>query len=304
MEHYRLKKFISRKLKDGNYVIVGNGTKPIVIDYKMAQEFQYENFDALKDVKIQETFKECGFFTSRKESDFELNDISEDKTSSWKLARIVLFTIGLISLIVVISLFFLVGVPTGKNLIPADIDIWRFLVFIIVFYIPTVIMHEFMHMLFGKTLSQKYGGLGVNISKNVAYVSLNHIWSWSLFSRISALSAGLILDLSLLAISLMGQYFTGNWMFTTSSVVLLYKIIWQFQFYKNCDGRLIALSILDNPFLHIDALDKNAKNKDINCWRKLTFLGYFIKIILVLFWVAPILFTLFGLFMQNFSNFI
>lgn len=284
-----LKKISFRKLKSNQYIIVAQDSAPMVVEECVLKSFLKGDFSLLENTDIHKVFKQNGFLIPKGNEIMDLGPIVEDDTYFGRVIRGILFLLGILSAGIVIVLFYYTGIPTGNVIFPYDVPMWKSFFLIFMFYIPTALLHEFMHMLFGKTFSRKKGNLGINLKKNIVFVSLNHIWTWSLGARIAALAAGIILDVFLLMILLYLQVLINHWVFMSAASLLLYRIIWQFQFYKNCDGRLLAMNILDNPFIHIDVRNKKIENsREIIIWKKLINVGYCVKGILILFWGAPV----------------
>jgi|AKZA01.1.fsa_nt_gi hypothetical protein len=286
MDNLILKKIYSRRLRSGEYVIVAHESSPLVIDEETIKPLLQGDISQLKQEEdVINVFKEANFFSEIVDNK---NIPEEKKTKKSKTMIFFLFLVGTVSLICIITSIFIIGVPTGNKILPSDISMLTFLIFIIFFYPIVALLHELMHMIFARTLDLEFGGLGLDLSKGVAFVSMNHIWAWSFWPRIAALSAGIVSDLTLLAFFSLMQIFYDSWILTTASAILWSQIIWQFQFHRNCDGHLIALMAIDDPFIHINAFNQDVeKTKYTSIWKLLSVLGYIVSAILILFWIIP-----------------
>ena len=75
-------------------------------------------------------------------------------------------------------------------------------------------------------------------------------------------------------------------MFDMDIYILGIKIIWQFGFHRNRDGRILALLIFDNPLIMQNARDKNNfSGKDVKIWIWLIRIGYFVDCSLIFFFI-------------------
>ncbi|MCL1935210.1 MAG: hypothetical protein FWF57_02370 [Defluviitaleaceae bacterium] len=302
MSEIILKEVSYRRLKNGQYIVVSYDTSPIVVDEEIVTVLSKPDVSYIeKDEDLFKALKEANFFLNSDNEKYSKTIPKEGNSMLWKFSQYTMIVIGLLSFVsIIISILFL-GIPTGDKIIPHNVPILNVIIFIFAFRVIVGLLHELMHMVYGRNLGAKLGGLGFNISKGIAFVKMNHIWVWSFLPRFSALFAGIAFDMFILAIlSSLAQIFYNNWMLVTASSVLWVSIIWQLQFYKNCDGHLIAKNILDNPFIHIDAHDKDLKNtKDARVWRRLCIIGYIFSFIIIIFWLIPFLMSIFYYFFDN-----
>lgn len=217
--------------------------------------------------------------------------IPEDKKNIiWNLMRYGLIFTGIISLIAVITVTPLVGIPLGYDILPEGVPLGNAVIFIVFVSMFTTFLHECMHMIYAQSKR-----LHLQINKSIAVVSMSHIWVWSFFSRITALAAGIIFDLFLLACMTCLQLFFDSWMLVTSSSILWVRILWQFGFHRKCDGQFIAMAVLDNPVISKDVITSGntlKKDEDRKLWNRLIRVGYMVDAIIFLFWIVPLIIRL------------
>lgn len=281
---YFLKPVYSRKLKSGKWIVLAEGALPLVVDEELAIRM-VQNKDSLNeyDENILNILKENGFYT---DTAAEIKSLPEENNSlKWNILRKILFIVGILSIISVLLLIPMNGIINGSSFINDSVPLLVNLLYIIIFSFLTSLFHEFMHIFFSQSFGYRLAGLRFNFYKAKATVSMSHIWIWTFQPRLAALSAGLIFDIFLLACFSIGNMFFTNWMVSVAITILSLRIIWQFRFHKNCDGQLIALSILDNPMLAIEQTD--IEDNDIRIWKFLKTIGYFVDIYIVIFWVVP-----------------
>lgn len=287
-----LKPIAFRKLKSGKYIVLADNTDPLVIDEALAKSLiQGEHSLEGYNEEFISILRESGFFI---ESSNYIQAVPNERNDfMWHIMRRVLFFIGILSFSVILFTIPFIGIPIGNKIISSKVSIWVLSFFILIFSVITTLQHELMHIVYARTWMYKSKGLHLVVKKATAVVSMTHIWVWSFWSRLAAISAGIIFDLLLLAIFSCAQLFYNNWIIVTAASILWIRILWQFRFHKNCDGQLIAMTILDNPMVDIDAnnVENNntLKDKDIQLWRRLKKIGYLIDLILLMFWVIPFL---------------
>jgi len=293
-----LKHIYKRKLKGGDWVVLAAGSDPLVVSEEVARELTNKNtliddFDA----DIASVLRDSGFIEKLQQSTKRIPE--EGAGLKWSIFRFGLLVVGVISFAVVLFVTPIIGLPVGSKIITNEVPLWLNLLFVLFFSVSTTLLHEFMHMLYARTLRNKSNehGLNLEVKKSTATVSMTHIWVWSFISRITALVAGIAIDLLLLSCCSIAQLFFDSWLFVTASAVLWIRILWQFRFHKNCDGQLIAITIFDNPMIAIDARDKpnNSQNrKELVAWRGLSYCGYITNIVLLLGWVIPFILNIWG----------
>ncbi|WP_100332622.1 hypothetical protein [Bacillus xiapuensis] len=284
-----LKPVFSRKLKSGKWIVLAEEAVPLVVDEELAKCLA-QSRDELEcySEDVLNILKENGFYA---DSSTEMKKLPKESTSlQWKLARGILFIIGALSSITVLVLTLFYGVPSGSKIINDSVPLLINILYIVIFSLSTTLVHELMHVIFARTFGYKAGGLRLQFSKAKATVSMTHIWLWSFLSRFAALSAGVIFDFFLLACLSLVNLVITNWMLTAAISILWLRIIWQFRFHKNCDGQLIALSVLDNPMLALEQTDE--ADKDVQTWRKLKIIGYLVDAIIVVYWLIPLFWSL------------
>ena len=142
-------------------------------------------------------------------------------------------------------------------------------------------------MIFAHTWGKKVGGLRINLKSSIATVSMNHIWCWSLIGRLSAVTAGIVSDLFLLFLCSILRLYFDNWELSALASILWVRILWQFRFNRNSDGRLIAMMSLDNPIISESVDDPFVKKSEVITWKILNGIGIIVEIIIVVGWIIP-----------------
>lgn len=164
----------------------------------------------------------------------------------------------------------------------------------ILFSFITTILHECMHMIFANNINNIKGALNLSIKKSTAYVSLTHIWTWTLLSRIIAISAGVILDTILLAGIVALRTIFDSEILELFSIIMFLRIIWQLRFHKNSDGKYFIMMLIDNPFIDIDyKYNRYFLNKyEKFLWKTCLLIGGLVDFYLLIFWLIPFLYQL------------
>lgn len=164
----------------------------------------------------------------------------------------------------------------------------------ILFSIGTTIIHEFMHVIFSNNIKNIKRMLSISLKKSIAYVSLTHVWTWSTFSRLIALSARVMMNIVILSILLIfGTILNSEIEMILISIMFL-RIIWQFGFHRKTDGKYFLMMLLDNPLIDIDyKANKNLlTKKEVLAWRIVCVIGKIIDIYLLFFWIMPIVYKI------------
>ncbi len=296
-----LKPVFSRKLKNGNCVLVATDSEPLVVDETFADSL-IQNSDIIEkcDEEIITAFKDSGFFASENTDVISIPE--EPNNLKWKILRNGLIVVGILAIITILITIPFIGIPTGNQIVSNDLSLLETSIFIIGFSLFTTVIHEIMHMIYARTLNKKSGGLNLTLKNAIATVSMTHIWVWSLIGRISAVSAGIVSDLLFLALLSVGRLFYNNLLMVVASAILWLKIIWQFRFHKNCDGSLMAIMLLDNPMLNV----KNSSSDIFSCknerhiWYILKAVGILIDIVIFMFWLVPFALDIFNYIFDKF----
>ncbi|MHC9532264.1 hypothetical protein ACVPPR_02280 [Dellaglioa sp. L3N] len=285
-ESKKLNKILFRKLNGGDWVLLTWKNDPIIVNEKIKNDLILGNINKLSsDKQLMNILQSSGFFTEDRLENLSLTE--ENNSFGWYFVRWTLLIIGMISVIGIVILTFFLGIPTGNMLISDKVNIFKNLGFLLFFSLLTTIGHEIMHMIFGQTQLMPLD-FKVSLKQAVAKVSLSHVWVWTKLGRITAISAGIILDLFELLVLSSLQIIISTWILAAACSILWIRIIWQFRIHKRYDGQLLIAMIRDNPFL----------NQEINEGRKpdviyFKAVGYFITFIIILFWLIPLLICLF-----------
>jgi hypothetical protein len=279
-----LKQIYSRKLKSGDWVVLAADSDPLVVNEDLAKELIEGNLNKELDENIVNVFYEGGFFAKNISTEYKIPD--ENQSLPWKILRYTSLIVGFCSLLLMLIITPIVGIPTGNRILTNSAPLWFVLLYILGIAVFTTLLHEFMHIVYANIWNDSKRHFHINIKKAFSTVSMSHIWVWSFWSRFTALAAGLVLDLFLLMCLTCLQLFSDSWLIIAASSVLWVRVLWQFRFDKNCDGKLIAMTIMDNP-MGADDKDDVYDMKEWYTWKCLKFLGYLINMLLLIFWLIP-----------------
>lgn len=292
-ENIIIKKIFSRKLKNGNYVILASDSEPLVVEEEFAMRINQDvNVIRECDDEVISIFRDGGFFS---DASSDIRIPKEPAGLIWNILRIGVFIISALALVSILITIPISGIPLGDRIIPNNIPIWMSLVFLIGFSFLTTILHELLHMLYAATWKKRQRGLKIAVRKSMATVAMTHIWVWSFLGRISAVSAGIMSDLFLLSIcSIIGVY-DKNWIISAATAILWVRILWQFRFHKNTDGRLILMFLIDNPMIGSEKVQSAdiSLRKHIMIWKVFQFLGVIIGMIIIVCWEIPLILNIY-----------
>lgn len=283
-----LKQIFSRRLKNGKYVILAANSDPLVVEEEFAR-YLTQKGDVLEicDENTISIFKDSGFFIDGLSDTFIPTEL---KSVKWRMLQYGLLLLAVMSLLVILIRISSIGISFGDKMIPINVPIWMSILFMISFSILTTMIHEMMHMLYAQTWREKGKGVNIILKKSVATVSMTHIWVWSFWGRFSAIVAGIISDLFILASCLIFQLYFNSWIIASASSILWLRILWQFRVHKKSDGRLIIMVILDNPMIPVrNEQNSDFSKKEIFIWRVFNIFGICIDLIIFLFWIVPAL---------------
>lgn len=251
-----------RRLKSGNWLVGAGNSVPIVLDRAAI---------ATCSAALQIAEREQIFSVQ----DLERKSVAVKDSTSWKICFWGLWGVGAVSFVAVIFAFIRLGFPSGVWWAATD-SFWSDLLYVAAIAIFTAPIHEFGHLFFGQT-----HGVVLHWSKFTVTTNLNHTWSWPIFYRISAVSAGMIIDVIFLALLFL-TYFQFRYpiILSVCSTICL-RVIWQFGFHGRRDGRYLASFLADNPLLFT-----NPSKARIT----LVFVGILVDIFLLLWW--PLVFII------------
>lgn len=288
-----MKLLFSRKLKNGNWIVLAAGSEPLVIDEELADNLlQGADIEKKIDKETLEILKESGFYADTGKNDILIPE--EKKNLKWKILRCGLLTVGALASLIVLIVAIFIGVPLGNQIISNEVSLGVSVVYAVIFAGGTTVFHELMHIVFARTWNGYFKGLHLNMRNATAVVSMTHIWVWSLLGRVCAISAGVIIDLVLLACLSVVKLFYENWIIISGISILWLRILWQFRFHKNCDGRLLIMTILDNPLADINEknLDNTVYHKEIHIWKRLKIIGIIVDVVILVLWILPFVFKI------------
>lgn len=249
----RFKPIQSRRLTGGTWVIVADGSEPLIVPEWVVHALEPGAIPAdSPDVEaLLDTMVEAGFVAVHPET--EVRPLpSPPMSSTWWVVRGLLWGVGLFAAVAAAFMLIQQGIPTGADLMSIDSHPIFVLLWAMVIALATAVPHELAHIVFGKTLGQQRGSLRVDRLRAVATTNITHVWAWPLSSRLAAVSAGLVIDLVCLVIALAAREAMASGIATIAVVVLIIRIVWQLRFHRNCDGRHAVKMLLDDPAIQID----------------------------------------------------
>lgn len=270
-----------RKLRGNTWILLTGKHEPIVVDKKTYNLLITNNLDLLKEnSSFMDIMKDAGFL--KLDNPALPDPISESQSKLWAMTRYGAWILGVSSLLFICYVTLKLGIPTGDKLINRSINPLSIIIFIILFTLLTTIIHEIMHLLFGQS-NPSWKSIHLSAKIAVAKVPLSHIWTWTVLGRITAVSAGIIADLSELAIFSGLSLITRTWFISAACSILWIRILWQFRIHKRTDGQLLLALLFDKPFLHQDL-------KNSNTWYSIAIkiLGNFVTLLLIGGWLIPL----------------
>lgn len=276
----------SRQLRGGDWVVVAEGSAPLVVSEDVAaalvsgtQSLMSPAADSLAPI-----LHEAGFLTSSPPARAP-SPPSPPSTHAWKVALAALWATGLTAALIAISMLFTQGIPTGADVMASGHHPAVVAIVAIAIAVATAVPHEIAHVIFGRTFSRPRSAVRLDPRRAVATTRLTHIWVWPLSPRLAAVSAGLVVDLSLLGAALVWRETTGAWVAEVGVAVLVMRIVWQLRVHRNCDGRHIAKMLIDDPT--VEAGRRGAATPVNWMWRGLVALGVIAETSLVVVWIGP-----------------
>lgn len=281
-----------RRTVNGLYILYADKSELILVEEDVADAILCnrksdikENDDLFEVLKSNKFIIDEGEITGRLPK--------EPTKKSFSAIRNLLLFLYLFSVGVILS--------SGSELILSSINLTYFktnifvLIFVgIAFSICTTILHEFMHAIFSNNMNNLKNVLSISIKKSTAFVSLTHVWTWSLLSRLMAVAAGVMSDTIILAIILILRKLYDSEILLLFSAIMFLRIIWQFGFHRKTDGRYFVMMLLDNPMIDTDYKNNQEllTKKECYIWRIMIAIGITVDIYLLAFWIVPILYKL------------
>lgn len=296
-----VKRVRTRRLRDGSYVAVAHGAAPLVVDERTALALERSSADQyqLIDVSLQ-AFLDESDFTSNEGDEGDAPPASPSSRTS----RVVSVSLGVAALLLAITgcaLFFHLGLPSYRSLVPSNVNPAGAVVTALVVAIATAIPHELAHVVFGRTRRFRQRGLSFQILKGTATTNLTHVWAWTTPHRMAATGAGLVVDLAFLTFFMAATVFSTHWSLEVASAVMVLRILWQLRIHRNCDGRHMLKMLLDDPLLTSNVAASGARSwksgRPIRhrIWALATICGITIEAAIILVWIGPALLLVAGI---------
>ena len=260
------------------------------MDTNIAKEVLNNNIsDIYKNKELFDILKENNFFANKDETINSLpNECKKNFCVTIRGFMLILFVISLIVIVKNINKTF---IWNSLMVFKLNVDIFDILFFGIVFSIITTILHEFMHVVFSNSLKNIKDIFNISLKKSVVHISITHVWTWSLLSRLMAVSAGVILDIFILACIMVLKTILNVEVLSLMAVIMFLRIIWQFRFHKQSDGKYFLMMLIDNPMIDIDFRCNISllNRKEIFFWRLCIVFGKLVDLYLLIFWLIPLI---------------
>lgn len=293
-----LKPVRGRKLRDGMWVVVADGSEPLVVSEPVARALVEQGYSPSSLAPIVETLAEAGF----------VSDMSEEipqppaapMSVGWTFARAMLWVAGAGFCVSTALLLLRDGIPTGADIISVGSHPLQAIAMALAIAIFTAIPHELAHVCFGGRLARSGDSVRVRALQAVATTSLTHVWAWPLSPRLSAVAAGIVVDFGFLTTALAWRALTGSWIAAVAVAVMVVRIVWQFRFHRNCDGRHIAKMLLDAPMIDTEARKLlsttlwTSAPRTAWLWLTLVIVGALAELALLAIWLVPAVLRLLG----------
>lgn len=288
------KKFISyRKIKNDRYILFANDAELLVVDGEIANKIlTYDISQLLNETKIFEILNQNNYLYYNISENRKLP--KEPKDAFFSTLRIIYILIFIFSLFSLLNLRINIILNGYELLNFKSFNFIKFILIGIIFSILTTFIHEIMHALFSNNLKSFFRVVNISLKKSTAFISLTHVWTWSLFNRLLAISAGVIIDFIIFVILEIILNFYDNEIFRFLSTIIFLRIIWQFRVNKKSDSRYFFMMLIDNPFIDIDYKNKSSELelREKYLWKFFIIISRFIELYISIFFLIPFLIKL------------
>jgi len=281
-----LKPVRTRRLRTGSWVVVAEGSEPLVVDEATARALESSSSSAAaRLLGAEETLAAAGFTTNAPGG----SPVPEaPRSAGWRIARAMVWAVGGTLLPAAGVLLVTGGVPLGHQVVPDGAPPLAAVGLAAAVALTTAVPHELGHLAFGR---RGIDALRVRARGASATTNLTHIWAWSDSPRLTAVLVGPVIDLALLTGVLLARHLGAGWPAEVAASVLLARLVWQFRFHRTCDGRHLAKLWLDDPLVG----SGTAGTSGDRIWRVLLGAGALAEVGLVALWLFPALARLLGL---------
>ena len=221
---------LKRKLNNGDWVYVSEENQLLVLSDEVAR--QINSSELIEEEVLNELVENKIMIKKADQRDDYKPLFVEPKNILFKSS----FTIS-------IFLFVIKGSPFGSAVNVLFTNPLKFLLIAILVSIVSTTFHEFMHIIFSRN-SRK---INLNIVKAVATIPMTHVWTWSRFGRITAITSGMSSDaIFLLVFLIMNNKSVG--VNSIAASILITRILWQFIIIQKTDINILISFVVDNPF--------------------------------------------------------
>ncbi|WP_140424644.1 hypothetical protein [Corynebacterium bovis] len=283
-----LKPVSARKLRSGSWVVVADGSAPLVMTEELKDEMIHGEIDSCE--LSLDLLRESGFIADSATTCPSIP--TADDIPLGTISTPALWTIGRLSVLTLTKHFITLRRKplSGPGKAPASVV--RVLLSAVASGVLGSIPHEASHIYFGAAWRSGKNPLHVSVLKGTATTSLTHVWTWGVRERLTAVSSGIIIDLaSLAALELLNKRKPSSLLSVASSMTAA-RLSLQLRFHRNCDGRHIAMLLIDNPDIAAECRDF-AKTKslasaprEVKLWFTLEAIGRLIEVSSIFYWIV------------------
>lgn len=298
----RLKPVQVRRLRGGLWVAVAHGSEPLVVNATVASAMARRPGENGRPRALPpdllDTLVDAGFTYDGSHRIAE--PAAPPGSGAWRLARAGLWVSMVVLATMAAALLVAGGPPTGADLVPAGVHPALAVAIALGIAVLTAVPHELAHVVFGRTMRQRRGGVRLRTARASATTTLTHTWAWPGSARLAAVCAGLTVDLLFLVAALAVRAAGGGWVATVAVTVLVMRIVWQLRFHRNCDGRHALTMLIDDPVIDSDtrhrlrAREWHAMTTDNRLWAAALIVGVAAELSLVAVWLVPAAVALLG----------
>lgn len=295
----QLKPIQCRELRDGLWVLVASNSDPLVVDRTTAQALMavasVPMAETTLSVEVLDAARQAGFLRA----DRNATPVTEEPVGlRWRVARTILWC-ALLGLLPAATLLLAVQeAPTGAALVPAQVPAVVGLALSLAVAAVTATLHEYLHVLYGRTSAARRSGISLNLRRAVATTDLTHTWAWGISARAAAVTAGISADLGVLVSSLIVRGLWPNWVASLIAGTVLARIIWQLRVHRRSDGRHLVKFLIDDPLIDVATWSQirsrgvaSLRARSIT-WVLTVFVGVTAECVLVAFWFIPAIYQI------------
>ena len=170
---------LKRKLNNGDWVYVSEENQLLVLSDEVAR--QINSSELIEEEVLNELVENKIMIKKADQRDDYKPLFVEPKNILFKSSSFLIDVNGIVAFTISIFLFVIKGSPFGSAVNVLFTNPLKFLLIAILVSIVSTTFHEFMHIIFSRKIN-------LNIVKAVATIPMTHVWTWSRFGRITAIT--------------------------------------------------------------------------------------------------------------------